>query len=420
MSDAHRPLLLIAYKFPPYAGVGGFRWAKLSKYLARLGYELHVVSAPWPAYGPNTLEADVRDPRIRIHAVHSGSPLSLRHRPLRGRYPVAARHYALRALDRLLFFDDEAQRWAPRLLPACDQLIAGYGIELAIATGHPFQANRFAAELKRRHPKLKLIQDFRDPWVDNPFRRLSSRRVARVRDWQRQAVEAADAVVAVTRGLLKLYLGSEPGPRGHVITNGADPETIPAAGDRSGLLRGDTIRLTHIGNVSNGRDRPLGLLLDALRRLPPGVCQLRLVGAGLDGIRRSHSDLIERRLLEVHSPVAQGAALELVGAGDYALQLNAREFRYLVSTKVYEYAQLGVPTISLNYGGEVDALVREHGFGHSIDLTHCPDLAEFLRSLPGRAAADRDGGFRFDVEPFTHPVLAQSYSALIEDLCSAA
>ena len=52
------PLLVIAYKFPPYAGVGGFRWAKLSKYLARLGHEVHVVTVPWRGGGPNTLVAD--------------------------------------------------------------------------------------------------------------------------------------------------------------------------------------------------------------------------------------------------------------------------------------------------------------------------------------------------------------------------
>ncbi|MDB4917282.1 MAG: hypothetical protein JWM95_4926, partial [Gemmatimonadetes bacterium] len=42
---AIRRLLVISYHFPPDGSVGGFRWAGLSKYLAREGWEVHVVTA---------------------------------------------------------------------------------------------------------------------------------------------------------------------------------------------------------------------------------------------------------------------------------------------------------------------------------------------------------------------------------------
>jgi hypothetical protein len=92
VSSPRRPLLVIAYKFPPYAGVGGFRWAKLSKYLARLGHEVHVVTVPWREHGPNTLVADAAEPGVIVHPIRSGSPHRLRHLPLRGRWPIAARY----------------------------------------------------------------------------------------------------------------------------------------------------------------------------------------------------------------------------------------------------------------------------------------------------------------------------------------
>ena len=89
MSSAAARMLLIAYKFPPYAGVGGFRWAKLSKYLARLGHEIHVVSVPWPAYGPNTLMADAAEPGVTVHPIPlrlpSPLPASAPSRSLEGR-----------------------------------------------------------------------------------------------------------------------------------------------------------------------------------------------------------------------------------------------------------------------------------------------------------------------------------------------
>ena len=199
MSPARRPLLLIAYKFPPYAGVGGFRWAKLSKYLARLGHEVHVVTVPWPAYGPNTLMADAAEPGVTVHPIPSGSPHRFRHRPLRGRWTVGGTLCRAAGARRALFYDDEAQRWGRhlvRLLRAADRRARASTSRWP--PGIRFRPTAGRRELKRRRPGLKLIQDFRDPWADNPFRSLPRRRAQRIRAWQRDAVAAADAVVSVT------------------------------------------------------------------------------------------------------------------------------------------------------------------------------------------------------------------------------
>ncbi len=417
MSSGRRPILLIAYKFPPYAGVGGFRWAKLSKYLARLGHEIHVVSVPWPAYGPNTLMADASEPGVTVHRIPSGSPHRFRHRPLRGRWRVGARYVALRGLDAALFYDDEAQRWGRHLVGFCERLIDERGIDVAVATGHPFQANRWAAELKRRRPGLKLIQDFRDPWADNPFRSLSRRQAQRIRAWQREAVAEADAVVSVTPPLLDLFVRETPGKRAVVITNGVDPEAS-SVGDLGASTADSITRLTHVGNITNGRGRPLDALLHALRELGPAGprFEVQLVGPMLESVGRANADLVEGGVLVLRPPTSQPEALRRVAESDYAVQLNAREFPYGASTKVYEYALLRVPQISLNYGGFVDQIVRDHGFGHSVDLSSQPDLTGFLRTLPERSTTDRDGRFAFDVEPFTYPVLAGRYADLIEDL----
>ena len=142
-------ILLIAYKFPPYArrrrvSVG----ASSSKYLARLGHEIHVVSGALArAYGPNTLMADAAEPGVIVHADSAQAPrTACGTRPLRGRWRVGARYVALRGARRsVLFYDDEAQRWGRHLMGVCERLIDERGIEVAVATGHPFQANRWAA-----------------------------------------------------------------------------------------------------------------------------------------------------------------------------------------------------------------------------------------------------------------------------------
>src|SRR3989441_12579446 len=46
---AGRRLLVITYHFPPDGSVGGLRWAGITKYLARLGWEVVVVTAVPPS-----------------------------------------------------------------------------------------------------------------------------------------------------------------------------------------------------------------------------------------------------------------------------------------------------------------------------------------------------------------------------------
>jgi glycosyltransferase involved in cell wall biosynthesis len=400
-------VLLIAYKYPPYAGVGGYRWAKLSKYLARLGHDVHVVTVPWRAGGPNTLTADVQDERITIHTVRSGGPHKLRHRPIGNRYLSFARELGLRALDRTLYFDDEAQHWGRHLLPACERLVAEHGIEVAVATGHPFQANRWALELKRRLPELKLVQDLRDPWADNPFRRLTPKQEGRVRAWQREAVEGADAIVTVTEGLRELYLRDARQERAFVIRNGFDPESAPARVAREN----GPLRMVHAGNVSNARDEPLRRLLDATRRRGEAA-DWRIVLAGRVGgdIADDYRDLLDSGRLELRPPLRHEDALGLIADSDVALHLGAAAVPYALSTKIYEHAMLRVPTLSLNYGGEVAELVAAHGLGRSVNL-RADDLEAALDDL------DRLGsGLAFDADEFAYPALARRYSELLESL----
>jgi glycosyltransferase involved in cell wall biosynthesis len=402
-------VLLIAFKYPPYTGVGSYRWAKLSKYLARMGREVHVVTVPWRAYGPNTLIDDVQHERIVIHTVRSGVPHNLRARPIGNRWLAAARDLTRRPVDRALYFDDEAQRWGRHLLPFCERLISERGLDLAVATGHPFQANRWALELKRRVPRLRLVQDFRDPWADNPFRSLTDWQREQVRAWQREAVEGADAIVTVTEGLRELYAQDAQPRRAEVIPNGFDPETAPSPRTRPSAR--ELVRITHVGNAFNGRDVPLRALLDASRRRGPDApwCVV-LAGSVPHSLATEYADLVAAGRLELVPPVSHEDALSLIADSDVALQLGAAEFPYLVSTKVYEHGVARVPTLSLNYGGEIVRLISERGLGRSVDLRK-DDLDAALDEL--ESIGD---GLSYDVADFAYPKLAARYSELLDSL----
>jgi hypothetical protein len=71
-------ILIIAYKFPPMGGIGTRRWAKFSKYLARKGYKVHILTINYPYIDKMNWYKDIADEKkIIIHRVKPCYPLAL-------------------------------------------------------------------------------------------------------------------------------------------------------------------------------------------------------------------------------------------------------------------------------------------------------------------------------------------------------
>ena len=281
MSAGRRPILLIAYKFPPYA-----RRRRVS-----VGQAVEVPRSSWP-----------RDPRgqrplagVRSEHAHgrrrgarsdrsripSGSPHRFRHRPcaVAGGWGALCRATWAR---RRLFYDDEAQRWGRHLVGFCERLIDERGIEVAVATGHPFQANRWAAELKRRRPGAEADPGLPRPVGRQPVPSLSRRRAAahsrlatrRGRRGGRRGVgDAWPARAVYARCPRQARRGDHERRR---------PRERSSRRSRAALADGSHPAHAHRQRL-NGRDRPLDVLLDAVRGLRPGgpEIEVELVGAML-------------------------------------------------------------------------------------------------------------------------------------------
>ena len=69
-------LLMIAYYFPPLGGAGVQRSAKFAKYLARLGWQIEVISVEPLAGGlrDDSLTAEIDLPSIRIQRIPYQEP----------------------------------------------------------------------------------------------------------------------------------------------------------------------------------------------------------------------------------------------------------------------------------------------------------------------------------------------------------
>src|SRR6266853_3511436 len=171
-----RRLLVITYHFPPDGAIGGQRWAGLSKYLARLGWEVHVItaSAGNPQDTPG-VHRHVRRRRRTLNDVYNSAATRFRQTSHRNSQLVRTnsdrpRSFSLlrpiavvrRILSSSMDLPDHGRGWVGRATGAARALLRERKFDVVITSGPPHSAH-FAGLLATLGRDTQFWIDMRDP-----------------------------------------------------------------------------------------------------------------------------------------------------------------------------------------------------------------------------------------------------------------
>ena len=371
MGIKHNPdvprLLVITYHFPPDGAIGGQRWAGLSKYLARLGWEVHVVTAAAEGSQPSipgvyrhyccrrrTLNDVYRAAAHRLRQRSNGDRGLSRETPGRPRSfspmsPVAALR---RILGSSMYLPDDGRGWVAPAAIAARGLLRREKFDAVVTSGPPHSAH-FAGLAATLGRKEEFWIDMRDPWsltyeldaVDDWFVR-AERFV--LRQLERLVFPRAAKVIVNTPQFASTLAASEPDLEVRCLPNGVDLEHL-APRDLRLVEQGS---IAYVGTLYFGRN--LSSVCAAMRQLlndrPEAASTLRLNVAGpMDAPhrRRFEDDIAAAELtsvVNVHGMLPRAQALELLSRSSLALVL-AQGQPMQVPAKLYESVALGVPTL---------------------------------------------------------------------------
>jgi hypothetical protein len=362
-----RRLLVITYHFPPDGAIGGQRWAGLSKYLARLGWEVHVITAaaagqlePIPgvhrhycrrrrtlndvykAAADRFRQRSNGDQQVRRES--RGRPRSLS--PMR---PVAALR---RILGASMSLPDDGRGWVGAAASAARALLREQKFDLVITSGPP-HSTHFAGLAATFGLDTQFWMDMRDPWAvtsklgADPDWFVRAERFL-LRRLERLVFPRARKVIVNTPQFALALRDAEPDLDVECLPNGVDLEHVPPR-DTSTVERGS---IAYVGTLYFGRN--LTSVCAAMRRLinekPEAAAALRLNVAGpMDSPhRRQFEDDIAgadlTSAVSIHGLLPRAQALELLSRSSLALVL-AQDQPMQVPAKLYESVALGVPTL---------------------------------------------------------------------------
>jgi len=362
-----RRLLVITFHFPPDGAIGGLRWAGLSKYLARLGWEVHVITASAMAAQDPTphVQRHVHFRRrtfndaYRFAASRFRQPANGGQRPapeISDRSGVSSLLRPLAAVRRLvgsaMYLPDQGRGWVLRAARAARALLRNQKFDVVITSGPPHSAH-FAGLLATLGGNAQFWIDMRDPWshvheVNGPEDWLVRGERFLLRRLERLTFARATKVIANTREFASALRIAEPDLDVTWFPNGVDLTQLPPR-DVKAVEYGS---IAYVGTLYAGRN--LSSVCLAMGRFlsdhPEAAASLRLNVAGPiepPHRRQLQADIVAAGLesmVNVHGMLPRPQALELLNRSHLALVL-AQDQPMQVPAKLYECVSLGIPTL---------------------------------------------------------------------------
>jgi hypothetical protein len=401
-NSAIRRLLVITYHFPPDGSIGGQRWAGLSKYLARLGWEVHVITAAVPGRDQATpqIHRHVQHRRRTLGDVYSAA-VSRRQPPEPNQQAMAEktdapgrspRFQTVAAVRRIvsgaMYLPDSARGWVLRAAAAARRLLREKQFDVVISSGPP-HSSHFAALLGTRGRDTDFWIDMRDPWsvthqMNRPDDRLILAERWFLRRLEKLVFPRAARVIVNTREFASALRKTDPDLDVVYFPNGIDMEQLPAR-DISSVERAS---IACVGTLYAGRN--LSMVFAAIRELlrdqPGAASTLRLNVAGL--MEPRHREKMEGEIaaagltsmVSIHGVLPRAQALELLSRSHLALVL-AQDQPMCVPAKLYECVGLGVPTLVIaEVDGAAASEARRIG-AMSLDSNDVDGMRSLLRDM---------------------------------------
>ena len=332
-----------------------------------------------------------------------------------------ARPNPLKAMVANLLLPDPQIGWLPFASRAAARIVRQRAIDAVIITVPPFSSMMLAKGLRRRFPLLPIVLEFRDEWIETTLHLVSlnanSRAHAVAEQTEREAVEAATAVVAVTesaRDLIRARYPAQHAQKFISISNGFDGPLAPRISMPTEGPSGGTVTLTYLGSVY-GSTEPTSFA-EAVLSLPEDIrsrLRVRIVG---HFEKSAYRDTLLRLgpTIEIIGFLPQAEALRRLDETDFVLLISHDPVN--VSAKFYDYLRSGKPIVAaVHPQGDVRRRLDETRAGRWADVGDVGAIRELLI----RAVCDGATGFQPDADAIAryHRLpLSRQYADLLRSL----
>ncbi len=283
----------------------------------------------------------------------------------------------------ILTFPDYAYSWIVPAVYEGVKAVRTYEIDMIVATGMPWSSLIIAYFIKLFTGK-KLIVDFRDPWVGNPYLEKNRGRKFLEKIFESLVVHKADLIIANTDSLKEQMDARYPELKARimVLPNGYDAEDFKDIPEIR--LPQEKFVISHAGFLYLKRD-PVALLkaIEIIKEKYPkfsSVIQFHHIGninLDYDVEKYCRKKGIEENVI-LAGQMSHKKCLGYLAASDVLLIIQPGT-RSQIPSKLYEYIYLDKPVLAVTEkDSALGRLLATYRFGEAFEPDEHEQIAAFL------------------------------------------
>jgi glycosyltransferase involved in cell wall biosynthesis len=347
------------------------RTSKFVKFLPQYGWEPTVLTVDGVGYfaTDESLLKEIESRNIRIVRTPPAGPGRFLVKREAVRLPSERKRKWLSRLSDTFFIPDNKIGWKKTAVKTALDLHRETPFDLVFSTAPPFTDFLIGAEVKAVMRK-PLVLDYRDPWLDYPFRFTPTplhRRRHRI--LERRALKASSHVITTNRRVKEALIGHHPFLTYNdidIISQGYDPDDFSAAtpgGSAIAPKTPGTMRITYTGIF--WEDRTPTSFLEALSALMAEQPQLRgrIEALFVGNFREENLHTVERLGLQdtvrLVDYVPHRECVRYLQESDLLWMIVGDEMGS--PGKAYDYIGAGKPILGLVPDGFLKATIEEAG-----------------------------------------------------------
>jgi hypothetical protein len=282
----------------------------------------------------------------------------------------AVRRQAGLILKSVLWFPDDHRKWRQDAIKLGMDLLTSSKVQIIFSSSFPVSAHVIASALKRRHPEVCWVADYRDLWSQNYGYPYGGLRRLFDRLYEKAVMKRADLITTVSEPIAARLRMLLRGVEIHPIRTGFDERTLDYQDE---LDQGDLFTLTFTGQIYDHSKQRVELLLQAVRRLidngaiPPERVRIKFFGPPDRQLAQKVIDAGMREVVMMPGTVSRDQSLIEQRRAQVLLFFNweDRGQRGTYSGKIFEYLAARRPVLVVGgQDGVLTRLIAETGSGH--------------------------------------------------------
>jgi len=388
-------ILITAVRYPPCEAIGAKRPSKMAKFLSEIGWDVTVLTVD-PALTPPTGRAVMEIENLKIIRTKAFVPyVALRNRVLNGpaknvevtpnmirarteskrighdikRFRNYLVRKSLTALDQV----DQWSGWKRPALQAMRKIDTKF--DVVLSTIPPYSTAILGMELAAYY-KCKFVLDYRDPWTEMLYIKLSSgecsvRKLKRHIKLEEECLNASDLVLTVSPAISEM-LSNRVNKKIMTILQGFEGAITESNYDKESRV------LLYAGSLEYGRD--ISHILSAIKYVAETHHErMRLVYCGMNSelAYKQASSVGATEYIDIQGSVREHEVFAYAEGALCNIVIISPGYEYSYPGKVFELIPAGRPIYVISSSGsEAGELVEKYGVGYSIAATDIVSLAK--------------------------------------------